>query len=245
MHRTSFLPLLCVGLLAGCGHTATDDPTSTASATGHTAETTADTTGAVTAGSATSSGSSQGSRNSADPGDAPETDMQLTALSKRDIALYLQVMHVAAERVRHFSASDITLSRRAKAIVAAAASGKVSNTPEQDSETLGDSLMLRGQMDLLVVQQRHLDARRYEGIQSAIEETVSNPAILGASCGGDCPEASTNETPNCPRPHWHCNKKSSRCRRRTPRSWCPTRPRSSNCCRSCAALPEHKTEAQS
>ena len=195
MRRTSFLPLLCVGLLAGCGHTATGDPTSTASAPVLTAHATADTTTAVAVGAATSSRSSQESRNSADSGDAPETDMQLTPLSKDDIALYLQVMHVAADRVRHPSASDIALSRRAKAIVAAAASGKVSTTPEQDSKTMGDSLMLRGQMDLLVVQERHLDAKRYQGIQSAIEEAEPNPATAVGTCGHDCPEAETNEPP--------------------------------------------------
>lgn len=184
-------------LLAGCGHAATEvhSPAVAKSAAALTTQATAHAMQAIAAGEAASSAPSADSGDNADADDGPTTDMQLTPLSKDDIALYLQVMHAAADRVRHPSAADMALAQHAKVIVAAGASGKASATPEQDAQVMTDLLMLHGQMDVRIVQERHLDAARYEGIQSAIEDAVPNPATAAGSCGGDCPEAKDNEPP--------------------------------------------------
>jgi hypothetical protein len=122
--------------------------------------------------------------------DAPQASMQLTPLSKDDIALYLQVMHAAADRIDHPTAADVDTLARYKALLKAAdAGGKNAPPSAADITLLSDGPLIEQQMDMLVVRERHIDEKRYNGISSAIEEVVPNPTmeVAGGASGEGAP----------------------------------------------------------
>ncbi len=190
--RSILLSLSCIALLAGCGHasndaasaasTAATAPVSTPSpamsigATIDHLEETADVTTDVTTDT-----------------DRPQTAMQLTALSKDDIALYLQVMYAAADRVQHPTAADKATLARYKTLMAAANTNKAMVPSAADAITMADATMLELQMDMVIVRERHIDEKRYEGISSIIDDVVPNPT-MGAA-GGAAGEGAPTDLP--------------------------------------------------
>ena len=190
--RSSLLSLSCIALLAGCGHasndaasaasTAATAPVSTPSpamsigATVDHLEETADVTTDVTTDT-----------------DRPQTAMQLTALSKDDIALYLQVMYAAADRVQHPTAADKATLARYKTLMAAANTNKAMTPSAADAITMADATMLELQMDMVIVRERHIDEKRYEGISSIIDDVVPNQT-MGAA-GGAAGEGAPTDLP--------------------------------------------------
>lgn len=126
--------------------------------------------------------------------DAPEAGMQLTPLSKDDIALYLQVMHAAADRVQHPTAADTATLARYKALMKGADSGGKNAPPSAtDMAVLENGTLIEQQMDMLVVRERHIDEKRYNGISSAIEDVIPNPTMEVA--GGATGEGVPADTP--------------------------------------------------
>ncbi len=105
-------------------------------------------------------------------GEARGTDMQLTVLSKGDIALYLDVMRAAAARLRHPSAGDKALQARSDAIKAAIRAGK--KTSLADMRLVEDANKL-AYPDAMIVDERHIDRRRFIGIATVIEDIVHAP----------------------------------------------------------------------
>ncbi|MDI3259374.1 MAG: hypothetical protein QJR02_06730 [Sinobacteraceae bacterium] len=118
---------------------------------------------------------------------APQTDMQLAPLNGDDVAFYLRVMRAAAERVEHPTASDREAQSRARNVATQASAGKTAILTPADQAALMRALLLQGQADRLIVEERHLDIRRYEAIATAIEAMVPDPA--GAFGSGDGPTA--------------------------------------------------------
>lgn len=92
-----------------------------------------------------------------------------TPLGESDIALYLQVMREAAQRVQHPTPAEKQMLARADAITAAANHGEVSLLPA-DSEALQDALAFHMQMDLQVARARGLDVAHYQALSERIED---------------------------------------------------------------------------
>ena len=191
--RSSLLSLSCIALLAGCGHASNDaasagstaatapvsapSPAMSIGATiDHLDEETADVTTDATTDT-----------------DRPQTAMQLTALSKDDIALYLQVMYAAADRVQHPTAADKATLARYKTLMTAANTNKAMAPSAADAITMADATMLELQMDMVIVRERHIDEKRYEGISSIIDNVVPNPT-MGAA-GGAAGEGAPTDLP--------------------------------------------------
>jgi hypothetical protein len=104
------------------------------------------------------------------------------ALKPVDVALYLQVMHAAADRIRHPTAEDTDLLRRAKADLASAATGK---TTIPDFDALNREMYLHGgTTDELIVEEKHLDRDHYDRIVRAVEDAVPGPNNDYADGGG-------------------------------------------------------------
>lgn len=122
-----------------------------------------------------------------------QTDMQLVPLNGDDVAFYLRVMRAAAERVAHPTAADRQAQSRAASVASQANAGKTPILAATDQDALMRSMLLQGQADRLIVEEWHLDARRYEAIASAIEAVVPDPA--GAFGSGDAPADATPHTP--------------------------------------------------
>lgn len=99
----------------------------------------------------------------------PAAASRSTPLGESDIALYLQVMREAAQRVQHPTAAEEQMLARADAITAAANRGEVSLMPD-DSEALQNALAFHMQMDLEVARARHLDVARYQALSERIED---------------------------------------------------------------------------
>ncbi len=181
--RTMFLLMCCTIVLAGCGQTSDDAATSQDANTFAAVPMT--TPNAVVAPAPNADMSSDAESNDGDAADdtvadTPHTDTQLTPLSKDDIALYLQVMHAAADRVQHPAAADIALLARYKTLLAAADSSKAAMPSPADSIAMADATMLKLQMDMLIVRERHIDEQRYTGIASVIDDVVPNPTMYVA-----------------------------------------------------------------
>jgi hypothetical protein len=123
-------------------------------------------------------------------GQATQTDVPLNA---DDVAFYLQVMRAAAERARHPTAADRQAQSRASEIANQANAGKTAMLTSADQEALMRAMLLQGQADRLIVEERHLDSARYERIASAIEEVVPDPA--GAFGSGDAEGAPSTPSP--------------------------------------------------
>lgn len=90
-------------------------------------------------------------------------------LAESDIALYLQVMREAAQRVQHPTAAEKQMLARADAVTAAANRGEVSLAPA-DNQALQDALAFHMQMDLQVAKSRSLDVVHYQALSERIEE---------------------------------------------------------------------------
>jgi hypothetical protein len=104
--------------------------------------------------------------------------------------LYLQVMHAAADRIDHPTAADVDTLARYKALLKAADSGGKNAPPSAaDIALLSDGPLIEQQMDMLVVRERHIDEKRYNGISSVIEEVVPNPTmeVAGGASGEGAP----------------------------------------------------------
>jgi len=112
----------------------------------------------------------------------------LKPLSHDDIALYLQVMRAAAERLRTLSPAD----RKTIADYQALASGEADQqqtsgqTPEAaaaQTQQSARALQLMTAMDEMVAADEHVDIGRYDAIKERVEAVIS-PADCNA-CGGD------------------------------------------------------------
>ncbi|HET7557833.1 MAG TPA: hypothetical protein VFK08_07140 [Rhodanobacteraceae bacterium] len=90
-------------------------------------------------------------------------------LAESDVALYLQVMREAAQRVQHPTPAEKQMLARADAITAAANHGEVSLL-RADSEALQDALAFHMQMDLQVARARRLDVAHYQALSERIED---------------------------------------------------------------------------
>lgn len=90
-------------------------------------------------------------------------------LGASDIALYLQVMREAAQRVQHPTGAEKQMLARADAITAAANRGDVSLMPA-DSTALEDALAFHMQMDLQVARAHRLDVVHYQALSERIED---------------------------------------------------------------------------
>ena len=105
------------------------------------------------------------------------------ALKPADVALYLQIMHAAADRVRHPTKEDTDLLVRAKADLASANAGKVDLSPDFDA--LDRAMYLHGGMtDDLIVEEKHLDRDTYDHIVRAVEDAVPGPNEAYGDGGG-------------------------------------------------------------
>ncbi len=193
--RSILFSMSCIALLASCGQASND--TASAHATRTPATTPASTAPAATIATATTLESSaiaaanptDAAAEADNDSDMPHTAMQLTPLSKDDIALYLQVMHAAADRVQHPTAADTAMLARYKTLMAAADTNKAMVASVADSVVTTDATMHALQMDVLVVRERHLDEKRYNGISSVIEDVVPNPTVeaVGSATGEGAP----------------------------------------------------------
>ncbi len=195
--RMVFLSMSCIALMAGCGQASNDaSPTQTtivpvaipASTDTHVPASASTTAAGVAI--ATNSTSTDSTSDADANEDAPQTSMQLTPLSKDDIALYLQVMHAAADRVQHPTAADTATLARYKALMKAVDSGGKKAPPSAaDIAMMEGGTLIEQQMDMLVVRELHIDEKRYNGISSAIEDVVPNPTmgVAGGATGEGVP----------------------------------------------------------
>jgi hypothetical protein len=105
------------------------------------------------------------------------------ALKPADVALYLQTMRAAANRVRHPTREDTDLLQRANADLASTNAGKVDLNPDFDA--LDRAMYLHGGMtDDLIVEEKHLDRDSYDRIVRAVEDAVPGPNNDYADGGG-------------------------------------------------------------
>ncbi len=198
--RMVFLLMSCAAVMAGCGQ-APNDTASTQAGIASAAPSSSDAQMTASAsataagpGIATDSTTTASTSDADADDDAPQASVQLTPLSKDDIALYLQVMHAAADRVQHPTAADVSTLARYKALLKAADSGGKNAPPSAaDMALMADGPLIEQQMDMLVVRERHIDEKRYNGISSAIEDVVPNPTMLVA--GGATGEGGPADVP--------------------------------------------------
>jgi len=130
---------------------------------------------------------SEGSENSpALPGAKPvelpldqQTEQKLDPLTKDDVALYLRVMHAAAERVKNSLPADKAALDGAKKILAASDAGHLPSPA--DVKTLAQANLVAISMDQIVAEEMKIDGRTYRGIAEAVESVVPNPASGNAS----------------------------------------------------------------
>jgi hypothetical protein len=172
--RMIFLSMFCIASMAGCGQASNDGPTKAAR------------TSVATNATANANPTSDAAASE----DVPEASMQLTPLSKDDIALYVQVMHAAADRVQHRTAADTATLARYKALMQGADSGGKNAPPSTtDVAVMENGTLIEQQMDMLVVRERHIDEKRYNGISSAIEDVIPNPKmeVAGGATGEGAP----------------------------------------------------------
>lgn len=130
---------------------------------------------------------SEGGENSpAAPGAKPaeatleqQTEQKLDPLTKEDVELYLQVMRVAAERVKNPAPADKAALEGAKKILAGGASGRVPT--QDDAKTLERATLVALSMDQIVADDMKLDGRTYRGIAEAVESAPQHPDPTGAT----------------------------------------------------------------
>jgi hypothetical protein len=105
------------------------------------------------------------------------------ALKPADVALYLQTMRAAADRIRHPTKEDTDLLQRAKADLASTSAGKVDLDPDFDA--LDRAMYLHGGMtDDLIVEEKHLDLDSYDRVVRAVEDAVPGPNEAYGDGGG-------------------------------------------------------------
>ena len=106
-------------------------------------------------------------------------------LSASDVALYLKVMHAAADRLHHPTPEDRDLLRRAKISVAAVQETEPGHVRIPDFAALNRSMALNGgTADDLIVQEQHLDRARYDRVVHAVEDAVPSPTEAIGDGGG-------------------------------------------------------------
>jgi hypothetical protein len=105
---------------------------------------------------------------------APPQPMQLTPLTQDDVKLYLDVMEAAAERVLHPTPEDQKITAQANKAMMNAKPGQA--LPPDDGRAMVRFTTMMTNMDLIVAEQRRVDARRYEGIRGIVEAVIPNPA---------------------------------------------------------------------
>lgn len=101
-------------------------------------------------------------------------------LGEADVALYLQVMRQATQRVQHPSAAEKQMLAQAEAITAAANRGDALTRDADHDDVQARALRFHMQMDLEIAKARRLDIARYQALSERIEdesgELYCNPA---------------------------------------------------------------------
>jgi hypothetical protein len=125
-----------------------------------------------------------------------QTEQKLEPLTPQDVALYLDVMRAAAERVAHPAPGDRDILQAARRLVSAgapASSGRRVPTPE-DAKLLERATLVAMRMDQIVAEEKELDGRAYRGIAAAIESAIA-PGTPAAASVGNTPAPTQSLTP--------------------------------------------------
>jgi hypothetical protein len=122
-----------------------------------------------------------------------QIEQKLDPLTKDDVELYLKVMRAAAERVKHPAPADLEAIEKAKKILAASGSGRVST--RDDAKALDRASLVALSMDQIVAEEMKLDARTYRGIAEAVEAAVPNPTLSAEPGGSAAPPIVEPATP--------------------------------------------------
>jgi hypothetical protein len=120
----------------------------------------------------------------------PLTEQKLDPLTQTDVDMYLNVMRVAAARVKDPDPQDETTLAQAEQIMTAAAAGHVPSS--SDARTLQRASQIGMEMDQIVAADQHIDAATYWSVALAVEAVVPNPLLVTT-------EKKSTDSPAAPR----------------------------------------------